>query len=118
MSTNPCRQFDPAPFDRDAIVLGWKSRDAKVRSPSDDTERIAMHPDPVEYKTSTIMPLAPISMPGYAATAIVTHRNGKREAFAILGYFASESAACMFAIEYAKAHIDGRRRPKPPLSLR
>ena len=77
-----------------------------------------MHADPVEYKASTIMPLAPVSIPGYAATVIVTHRNGKRETFGILGYFASESAACRFAIEYAKAHIDGRRRPKPPFSLR
>jgi hypothetical protein len=77
-----------------------------------------MHTDPVEYKASTIMPLAPISIPGYAATAIVTHRNGKRETFGILGYFASESAACRFAIEYAKAHIDGRQRPRPPFSLR
>jgi hypothetical protein len=31
-----------------------------------------MHADPVEYKASTIMPLAPVSIPGYAATAIVT----------------------------------------------
>lgn len=77
-----------------------------------------MHADPVEYKTSTIMPLAPVSLPGYAATAIVTHRNGKREALGILGYFASENAACTFAIEYAKAHIDGRRYPRPPFSLR
>ncbi|MFL9959269.1 hypothetical protein PQR65_38445 [Paraburkholderia nemoris] len=58
-----------------------------------------MHADSVEYKTSTIMPLAPISMPGYAATAIVTHRNGKREALGIPGYFASGSAACLFAGE-------------------
>jgi hypothetical protein len=77
-----------------------------------------MHADPVEYKTSTIMPLAPISMPGYAATAIVTHRNGKRETFGIPGYFASGSAASTVAIEYAKAHIDGRRHPWPPFSLR
>ncbi|WP_244137152.1 hypothetical protein [Burkholderia pyrrocinia] len=77
-----------------------------------------MHADPVEYKTSTIMPLASISMPGYAATALLTHRSGKREALGILGYFASEQAACQFAVEYAKAHIDGRRRPKPPFSLR
>lgn len=77
-----------------------------------------MHADPVEYKASTIMPLAPISIPGYAATAIVTHRNGRRETFGIPGYFASESAACMFAVEYAKAHIDGRRHPRPPFSLR
>jgi hypothetical protein len=45
-----------------------------------------MHADPVEYKTSTIMPLASVSMPGYAATALVTHRSGKREALGILGY--------------------------------
>lgn len=72
-----------------------------------------MHADRVQYKTSTIMPLAPISIPGYAAMAVVTHRNGKRETFGILGYFASEKAACQFAIEYAKARIDGRRRPVP-----
>ncbi|MFL9936712.1 hypothetical protein P0D88_48910 [Paraburkholderia sp. RL18-103-BIB-C] len=77
-----------------------------------------MHDDPVECKPTTIMPLAPVSIPGYAATAIVTHRNGKGEKFGILGYFASENAACTFAIEYAKAHIDGRRRPRPPFSLR
>jgi len=81
-----------------------------------------MPADPVEYKTSTIMPLAPISIPGYAATAIVTDRNGKRETFGILGsfapHFASESAACTFAIGYAKAHIDGRRHPRPPFFLR
>ncbi|AXF06132.1 hypothetical protein CUJ88_48590 (plasmid) [Paraburkholderia hospita] len=64
------------------------------------------------------MPLAPISLPDYAATAIVTHRNGQREIFGILGYFASENAACRFAIEYAKAHIDGRRHPRPPFPLR
>lgn len=77
-----------------------------------------MHADPVEYKASTIMPLASLSMPGYAATALVTRKGGKQEAFGILGYFASEQAACQFAVEYAKAHIDGRRCPKPPFSLR
>lgn len=77
-----------------------------------------MHADPGEYKASTIMPLAPVSIPGYAAAVIVTHPNGKRETFGIPGYFASEGAACRFAIEYAKAHIDGRRRPKPPFSVR
>ncbi|KVU08808.1 hypothetical protein [Burkholderia ubonensis] len=77
-----------------------------------------MHADPVEYKASTIMPLASLSMPGYAATALVTRKGGKQEAFGILGYFASEQAACQFAVEYAKAHIDGRRYPKPPFSLR
>ena len=77
-----------------------------------------MYANSVEYKTSTIVPLAPISTPGYAATVVVTYRNGRRETFGILGYFASESAACTFAIEYAKAHIDGRRRPRPPFSLR
>lgn len=76
-----------------------------------------MHADPVEYKAK-IMALAPVSIPGYAATAIITPRNGKRETSGILGYFASESAACRFAIEYAKAHINGRRRPRPPFSLR
>ncbi|MBN3777350.1 hypothetical protein G3O06_07245 [Burkholderia sp. Ac-20345] len=77
-----------------------------------------MHADPVGYKTSTIMPLAAVSMPGYAATALVTHKGGKQEAFGVLGYFASEKAACQFAVEYAKARIDGRRCPKPPFSLR
>jgi hypothetical protein len=77
-----------------------------------------MHTNPVEYNTAINMPLAPVSIPGYAAMAIVTHQNGKRLAFGILGYFASERAACHFAIEYAKAHIDRRPYPKPPLSLR
>lgn len=77
-----------------------------------------MHADPVEYKASTIMPLASLSMPGYAATVLVTRKGGKQEALGILGYFASEQAACQFAVEYAKAHIDGRRYPKQPLSLR
>jgi len=45
-----------------------------------------MHADPVEYKTSTIMPLAPIAIPDYLATAIVTYRNGKRKTFGILGH--------------------------------
>jgi len=31
-----------------------------------------------------------------------------------LGYFASEKAACQFAISYAKAHIDRRPPLKPP----
>lgn len=77
-----------------------------------------MHADPVEYKTSTIMPLASVSMPGYTASALVTYRSGRREAFGILGYFASEKAACQFAVDFAKAHIDGRRHPKPPFTLR
>lgn len=41
-----------------------------------------MHADPVEYKTSTIMPLASLSMPGYAATALVTRQGGKQQASA------------------------------------
>ncbi|WP_133295706.1 hypothetical protein [Burkholderia reimsis] len=49
-----------------------------------------MHADPVEYKKSTIMPLASLSIPGYAATALVTRNGGKQEGFGILGYFASE----------------------------
>jgi hypothetical protein len=76
-----------------------------------------MHAGPVEYKTSIIMPLAPISMPGYAATAVITHPNGRRKTFGILGHFVSGKAACEFAVEYAKAHIDGRRLPRPPFSL-
>ncbi|MGU7775712.1 hypothetical protein ACV229_36870 [Burkholderia sp. MR1-5-21] len=77
-----------------------------------------MHADPVEYKKSTIMPLVSLLIPGYAATALVTRKGGKQEAFRILGYFASEKAARQFAVEYAKTHIDGRRCPKPPFSLR
>jgi hypothetical protein len=36
-----------------------------------------MHAGPVEYKTSIIMPLAPISMPGYAATAVFRLGKGR-----------------------------------------
>lgn len=77
-----------------------------------------MHADPVECKASTIEPVASISTRGYAATALVTREDGKRETLGVLGHFALEQAACQFAIECAKAHIDGRRRPKPPFSVR
>lgn len=51
-----------------------------------------MHADSVEYKASTTVPLAPVSTPGYAATAIVTHRDGKRETSGVPGYFTSGCA--------------------------
>ncbi|MGF6872910.1 hypothetical protein [Paraburkholderia sp. MM5477-R1] len=72
-----------------------------------------MESKPIHHKEHVIVPLASMSVPGYAASAFVTSPTGKRSAFGILAYFASEKAALKFAIAYAKARIDGEVVPKP-----
>jgi hypothetical protein len=75
-----------------------------------------MESKPIRHKEHVIVPLASMSMPGYAANAFVTSPTGKRRAFGILAYFASEKAALKFATAYARHHIDGDAAPKPPFT--
>lgn len=75
-----------------------------ARAQSDDTEAV-VHIEPVVYKALTIMPVARISITGYAATAVIAHPDGRCETLDNPGYFASERAACQFAIQFAKAHL-------------
>ena len=74
-----------------------------------------MHTLPTRYQTYVIVPLASAIPTGYAASVFITGPTGKQRAFGVLGYFASERAACQFAVSYAKAHIDGTALPTPPL---
>jgi hypothetical protein len=48
-----------------------------------ELELTALGGDKIFAVASTIMPLASVSILGYAATATVTHRNGKRETFLV-----------------------------------
>lgn len=66
-----------------------------------------MYTLPTIYKEHVIVPLASAVPTGYAASVFITGPTGKQRAFGILDYFASEEAACRFAVSYAKAHIDG-----------
>jgi len=69
-----------------------------------------MHARPVEYAGATIVPVASLSVRGYAATAIVTNRVGKQRAYGPLKHFPTEKAACEYAVSYAKSRLDRRWR--------
>jgi hypothetical protein len=71
---------------------------------------------PIRHKEHVIVPLASMSMLGYAPSAFVTSPTGKRRAFGTLAYFASEKAALKFATAYTRPHIDGKAPPKPPFT--
>ena len=73
-----------------------------------------MQTSPVQYKDKVIVPFTSLSNRGHSAHVFITDPSGKRRGFTTLGYFASEKAACQFAISYAKAHIDRRPPLKPP----
>jgi hypothetical protein len=76
-----------------------------------------MHAIPLNYNDHVLVPLAAGERGSYASMVIVTKPNGARWASGVLGHFAEADEACRFAIEYGKAEVDGRRRPrtvKPP----
>jgi len=75
-----------------------------------------MHTAPVHYRDNVIVPFASLSERGYAANVFITDPADRRRGFPVVGYFASEIAACHFAVSYAKAHIDGRPPRKPPFT--
>lgn len=67
---------------------------------------------PVEYAGATIVPVASLSVRGYAATAIVTNGVGKQRAYGPLKHFTTEKAACEYAVSYAKSRLGRRWRRK------
>lgn len=75
-----------------------------------------VHTSPTQYKNKVIVPFASLSNHGYAAHVFIADPAGQRRGFTSLGYFASERAACCYAVSYAKAHIDGGPPRKPPFT--
>jgi hypothetical protein len=71
-----------------------------------------MHAIPLNYNDHVLVPLAAGERGSFAAMVIVTKPNGARWASGVLGHFAEADDACRFAIEYGKAEVDGRRRPR------
>jgi hypothetical protein len=71
-----------------------------------------MHAIPLNYNDHVLVPLAAGERGSFASMVIVTKPNGARWASGVLGHFAEADDACRFAIEYGKAEIDGRRRPR------
>lgn len=68
------------------------------------------------YGTATIHPVASREGHRFAASAVITYQVGDRKNMGILGQFASEGAACRFAIRSASAYLDGHELPLPPIS--
>jgi hypothetical protein len=71
-----------------------------------------MHAIPLNYNDHVLVPLAAGERGSFASMVIVTKPNGARWASGVLGHFAEADDACRFAIEYGKAEVDGRRRPR------
>lgn len=70
----------------------------------------------VYYGTAIIHPMARREGLRFVALAVITNEAGDRQSTGILGQFASESAACRFAIRSASAFLDGHGLPLPPIS--
>jgi hypothetical protein len=71
-----------------------------------------MHAIPLNYNDHVLVPLAAGERGSFASMVIVTKPNGARWASGVLGHFSEADDACRFAIEYGKAEVDGRRRPR------
>ena len=71
-----------------------------------------MHAVPLNYNDHVLVPLAAGERGSFASMVIVTKPNGARWASGVLGHFSEADDACRFAIEYGKAEVDGRRRPR------
>jgi len=71
-----------------------------------------MHAIPLNYNDHVLVPLAAGERGSFASMVIVTKPNGARWASGVLGHFAEADDACRFAVEYGKAEVDGRRRPR------
>ncbi|SAL67187.1 hypothetical protein AWB65_06464 [Caballeronia humi] len=70
----------------------------------------------VYYGTATIHPMAEREGQRFVALAIITNEAGDRQSTGIHGQFASESAACRFAVRSASAFLEGQVLPLPPIS--